>query len=269
MRIIAPVPYKIQQAAEKKNPQTGKTVIGSNGKPVMETKEIKMVAYKVVSVFDVSQTEGKELPTIPAKELTGEVRQYKDFFAALENASPVPILFEEIGGNARGYYHLEKKLIVIDKGMSEIQTLKTAIHEIAHAKLHDIPTDAPVEKQLCIPNRRTREVQAESVAYTVCQHYGLDTSDYSFGYIAGWSSGQKMTELNSSLEVIRAASAEIITGMDGYFAELQGNRKRGKGTALDTAASSSAAKRSGEPALFNPAAGQKRKKGCSRSGYER
>ena len=117
MRIIAPVPYKIQQAAEKKNPQTGKTVIGSNGKPVMETKEIKMVAYKVVSVFDVSQTEGKELPTIPAKELTGEVRQYKDFFAALENASPVPILFEEIGGNARGYYHLEKKLIVIDKGM--------------------------------------------------------------------------------------------------------------------------------------------------------
>ncbi len=123
-------------------------------------------------------------------ELTGSVEQYQDFFAALEKASPVPIAFENIEGGAHGYYHLEEKRIAIDEGMSELQTLKTAIHEIAHAKLHAIDKDAPATEQADRLDRRTREVQAESVAYAVCQHYGLDTSDYSFGYVAGWSSGE-------------------------------------------------------------------------------
>ena len=167
------------------HPQTQKPIIGKDGKPVTEEKEITVPAYKVVSVFDVSQTEGRELPDIAVDELTGDVDRYKDFFAALEKTSPVPIGFENIEGNSHGYYHLEEKRIAIQEGMSELQTLKTAIHEIAHAKLHDIDLNAPKEDLADRPDRRTREVQAESVAYTVCQHYGLDTSDYSFGYVAG------------------------------------------------------------------------------------
>ena len=120
------------------------------------------------------------------------MEQYEDFFAALEKTSPVPMGFEKIEGTAHGYYHLEEKRIAIDEGMSELQNLKTAIHEIAHAKLHDIDLNAPQEEQGDRPDRRTREVQAESIAYTVCQHYGLDTSDYSFGYVAGWSSGREL-----------------------------------------------------------------------------
>ena len=226
IRILAPSPYKIRQEVEKKDPQTGKTVIGKDGKPVTETKEIQIPAYKVVAVFDVSQTEGRELPSISANELTGDVEQYEDFFAALEKTSPVPMGFEKIEGTAHGYYHLEEKRIAIDEGMSQLQNLKTAIHEIAHAKLHDIDLNAPEQPDR--PDRRTREVQAESIAYTVCQHYGLDTSDYSFGYVAGWSSGRELAELKSSLETIRATAAEIINSIDGHFAELQKEREAAK-----------------------------------------
>ena len=226
IRILAPSPYKIRQEVEKKDPQTGKTVIGSDGKPVTETKEIQIPAYKVVAVFDVSQTEGRELPAIGANELTGDVEQYEDFFAALEKTSPVPMGFEKIDGTAHGYYHLEEKRIAIDEGMSQLQNLKTAIHEIAHAKLHDIDLNAPEQPDR--PDRRTREVQAESIAYTVCQHYGLDTSDYSFGYVAGWSSGRELAELKASLETIRATAAEIINTIDGHFAELQKEREAQK-----------------------------------------
>ena len=228
IRILAPSPYKIRQEVEKKDPQTGKTVIGKDGKPVTETKEIQIPAYKVVAVFDVSQTEGRELPSLSANELTGDVEKYEDFFSALEKTSPVPMGFEKIEGSAHGYYHLEEKRIAIDEGMSELQNLKTAIHEIAHAKLHDIDLNAPQEVQGERPDRRTREVQAESIAYTVCQHYGLDTSDYSFGYVAGWSSGRELAELKTSLETIRATAAEIINSIDGYFAELQKERETAK-----------------------------------------
>ena len=220
IKIIAPSPYKIKQEMQKIDPHTQKPIIGKDGKPVTEEKEITIPAYKVVSVFDVSQTEGKELPDIAVDELTGDVDRYKDFFAALEKTSPVPIAFENIGGGSHGYYHLEDKRIAINEGMSELQTLKTAIHEIAHAKLHDIDLNAPKDEQPRV-DRRTREVEAESVAYTVCQHYGLDTSDYSFGYVAGWSSGRELSELKSSLETIRSAAAEIINSIDGNLAELQ------------------------------------------------
>ena len=220
IKIIAPSPYKIKQEMQKIDPHTQKPIIGKDGKPVTEEKEITIPAYKVVSVFDVSQTEGKELPDIAVDELTGDVDRYKDFFAALEKTSPVPIAFENIGGGSHGYYHLEDKRIAINEGMSELQTLKTAIHEIAHAKLHDIDLNAPKDEQPRV-DRRTREVEAESVAYTVCQHYGLDTSDYSFGYVAGWSSGRELSELKSSLETIRSAAAEIINSIDENLAELQ------------------------------------------------
>ena len=226
IKILAPSPFKIKQEMEKIDPATQKPVIGADGKPVKEEKEITIPAFKVVSVFDVSQTEGKELPDIAVDMLTGDVECFKDVFAALEKTSPVPIGFEKIEGNSHGYYHLEEKRIAIDEGMSELQTIKTAIHEIAHAKLHDIDPNAPKEEQAGRPDRRTREVQAESVAYAVCQHYGLDTSDYSFGYVAGWSSGRELDELKSSLETIRNTAAEIINSIDEHLQEIQKERDK-------------------------------------------
>ena len=249
IKIIAPSPFKIKQEMEKIDPQTRKPVIGTDGKPVMEEKEITIPAYKVVSVFDVSQTEGKELPDIAVDELTGSVEQYEDFFAALEKTSPVPIGFEKIEGGAHGYYHLEEKRIAIDEGMSQLQTLKTAIHEVAHAKLHDIDLNAPKEEQQNRPDRRTREVEAESVAYTVCQHYGLDTSDYSFGYVARWSSGKELSELKSSLETIRAAAAEIINSIDGHIAELQKAREAQREAAAPEVAPEAAPDLAAEPTV--------------------
>ena len=221
IKILAPSPFKIKKEMEKIDPQTQKVIIGKDGKPVTEEKEITIPAFKVVSVFDVSQTEGKEIPDIAVNMLTGDVEHYKDVFAALEKTSLVPVAFEKIVGGAHGYYHLEDKRIALDEGMSELQTLKTLIHEIAHAKLHDIDLNAPLEDLENRPDRRTREVQAESIAYTVCQHYGLDTSDYSFGYVAGWSAGRELAELKSSLETIRSTAANLIDTIDGHFAEIQ------------------------------------------------
>ena len=221
IRIIAPSPFKVRKQMEKIDPRTQCPIIGRDGKPVTEEKEVTIPAFKVVSVFDVSQTEGRELPNLAVDALTGDVDKYKDFFAALEKTAPVPVGFEKIGSGTHGFYHLEEKRIALSEGESELQTLKTLIHEIAHAKLHDIDLNAPLEEQADRPDRRTREVEAESIAYTVCQHYGLDTSDYSFGYVAGWSSGKELTELKSSLETIRSTAAEIINSVDGHFAELQ------------------------------------------------
>ena len=165
------------------------------------------------------------MPSIGVDELAGNVEQYEDFFKALEQTSPVPMAFEDIPGGSHGYYHLTEKRIAIQENMSELQTLKTAIHEIAHAKLHAIDPEAPLTEQANRPDSRTREVQAESVAYAVCQHYGLDTSDYSFGYVAGWSSGKDLKELRASLETIRATAHELITTIDGHLAELQQQRQ--------------------------------------------
>lgn len=221
IRIIAPSPFKVRKEMEKIDPETRRPIIGRDGKPVTEEKEVTIPAFKVVSVFDVSQTEGRELPNLAVDALTGDVDKYKDFFAALEKTAPVPVGFEKMDSGTHGFYHLADKRIALSEGESELQTLKTLIHEIAHAKLHDIDLNAPIEEQADRPDRRTREVEAESIAYTVCQHYGLDTSDYSFGYVAGWSSGKELTELKSSLETIRSTAAEIINSVDGHFAELQ------------------------------------------------
>ncbi|MBR2481458.1 MAG: antirestriction protein ArdA, partial [Oscillospiraceae bacterium] len=224
IKILAPAPYKIKKEQEKLDPD-GKPIIGEDGKPVTEQKEITIPAFKVVSVFDVSQTDGKEIPDIAVDSLTGNVEQYEDFFKALEQTSPVPVGFERIESGAHGYYHNAEKRIALNKGESELQTVKTLIHEIAHAKLHDIDLNAPPEQQQERPSRRTREVEAESIAYTVCQHFGLDTSDYSFGYVAGWSSDKDIKELKASLETIRATASELITEIDGHFRELQQQRE--------------------------------------------
>ncbi|MBC5713739.1 antirestriction protein ArdA [Roseburia sp. BX1005] len=236
IKILAPSPFKIKKEMEKIDPQTQKAIIGKDGKPVTEEKEITIPAFKVVSVFDVSQTEGREIPDIAVNMLTGDVEHYKEVFAALEKTSPVPVGFEKIEGGAHGYYHLEDKRIALDEGMSELQTLKTLIHEIAHAKLHDIDLNAPLEDLENRPDRRTREVQAESIAYTVCQHYGLDTSDYSFGYVAGWSAGRELAELKSSLETIRSTAAEIINSIDEHIAELQKTQEQAQDAPREKAA---------------------------------
>ena len=226
IKVIAPSPYKVKKEIDKIDPKTQKPMTDKNGKPVKEETEITVPAFKVVSVFDVSQTEGKELPSIGVDELAGDVEQYADFFKATEQASPAPVGFEKIESGAKGYYSQTEKRIAINEGMSELQNLKTLIHEIAHAKLHDIDLNAPAEEQADRPDRRTREVQAESIAYAVCQHYGLDTSDYSFSYVAQWSSGRELAELKASLETIRSTASELIKDIDKNFAELTKDKEQ-------------------------------------------
>ena len=232
IKILAPAPYKVKQKMEKLDEQ-GKPILDKDGKPLTEEKTVQIPAFKVVSVFDVSQTEGEPLPSIAVNELSGSVQDYQDFFKALEQASPVPIGFEDIEGGAHGYFHLLDNRIAIQEGMSQPQTIKTAIHEIAHAKLHAIDPNDP--EQTNRPDSRTREVQAESVAYAVCQYYGLDTSEYSFGYVAGWSSGRELAELKASLEVIRSAAHELISALDEHLAELRQQREADLSAAQEAA----------------------------------
>ena len=223
IRILAPAPYKIKEEQEKLDPVTGEIMLDKNGMPITEEVEIKIPAFRVVPVFDVSQTDGKELPDIGVNELSGSVEDYEDFMQALTEVSPVPITYEDIEGEAKGYFHTTDHRITIQEGMSQSQTVKTAIHEVAHAKLHDRERNQDIDKVLD-KDRNTKEVEAESVAYTVCQHFGIDTSDYSFGYIAGWSSDRDMKELKSSLDTIRKTASELITGIEDRLAELQKDR---------------------------------------------
>ena len=223
IRILAPAPYKIKEEQEKLDPVTGEIMLDKNGIPITEEVEIKIPAFRVVPVFDVSQTDGKEFPDIGVNELSGSVEDYEDFMQALTEVSPVPITYEDIEGEAKGYFHTTDHRITIQEGMSQSQTVKTAIHEVAHAKLHDRERNQDIDKVLD-KDRNTKEVEAESVAYTVCQHFGIDTSDYSFGYIAGWSSDRDMKELKSSLDTIRKTSSELITGIEDRLAELQKGR---------------------------------------------
>ena len=275
IKILAPAPYKAKEERERIDPSTQKPVLDADGNPVTETVEVMRPAFKVVSVFDISQTDGKELPDIIVDELSGSVENYTAFFEALKQESPVPISFEDIPGGAKGYFSPVENRIAIQEGMSEIQTIKTAIHEIAHAKLHSIdrPEPEPTWKIVMVSeggtkrdffsgfaseaeanaaaehegwrfvdenrfewrleveedtsavqdmrkDRHTKEVEAESVAYTVCQRYGIETSDYSFGYIAGWSSGKETKELKGSLETIRKTAAEMIDSVDAKLKVL-------------------------------------------------
>lgn len=223
IRILAPTPYTIQKDVPKLD-MNGKPVVDKDGEQVMETTEIKVTGFKVVSTFDVSQTVGKELPSIGVDELTGDVHNYGKMFQALVDICPVPIAFEQINGGAKGYYHQVEERIAIQEGMSEVQTVKTAIHEMAHQKLH-----AHQEKNK-MQTRNSKEVEAESVAYTVCQHYGIDTSDYSFSYVLGWSKGKETPELKASLETIRKTAAEMIHAIDEKMKELQVEKTKEQST---------------------------------------
>jgi len=223
IRILAPAPYKIKEEREKVDPVTNELVLDRDGMPVMEEVEIKIPAFRVVTVFDVSQTDGKELPGLGVNELHGNVENYRDFMEALKRVSPVPIGYEDMEGDRKGYFHDGQHRIAIKKGMSEAQTAKTGVHEVAHAKLHakEMEADLGLLEQ---KDRETKEVEAESIAYTVCQHFGIDTSDYSFGYIAGWSSGKELPELKSSLDTIRRTSSELIKGIEAQLLEIEKER---------------------------------------------
>ena len=225
IRILAPAPYKIKEERDKLDPVTGEMMFDENGMPQKEQVEVTIPAFRAVSVFDVSQTDGKPIPELEAQELLSTVEGYEDFVQALMNVAPVPIGFEDIPGDSKGYFHTEEKRIAVQENMSESQTLKTMVHEVAHSMLHnkEINRDDLIEEPA--KDRNTKEVEAESVAYTVCQHFGIDTSDYSFGYIAGWSSGKDMKELKSSLDTIRKTASELITGIEGALRELQLNRE--------------------------------------------
>ena len=204
--IIAPAPYKKMKEKEVLD-ENQRPIMGTDGKPKTERVEVTVPHFKAVTVFDIAQTTGEPIQTLAPELLTAAVQNFDSFMQAIQKISPVPIRFDEIDGNANGYYHNADKEIVIKKGLSESQTLKTAIHETAHAKLHDkeIMESLGVEK-----DRLTKEVEAESVAYCVCSSFGLDTSDYSFPYIAGWSSSREMKEMKASMDVIRKTAGEMI-----------------------------------------------------------
>ena len=210
IQIFAPCKYKAKVEQTVIDSVTNAPKLDKDGQPMRETVEVEKRGFKVVTVFDISSTEGKELPTLGVDELTGAVEQYPAFMDVLKKICPVPIAFEDIESGAKGYYHQLEQRIAIKSGMSEMQTLKTLIHEMSHQRLHAIdPTARASEAPK--KSRESKEVEAESVAYTVCQHFGIDTSDYSFAYLAGWSQGKELKELKESLQVIRDTANDFIT----------------------------------------------------------
>lgn len=218
--IIAPTPIKKKQMQEVLDKE-GRPVLNENGDSIMKEVEVKIPRFKAITVFDIAQTVGDPIELMVPEELKEAVNNYDLFMEAITEVSPVPIRFDEISGNAKGYYHNEDKEIVIRKGMSESQTIKTAIHESGHARLHDRDEmKAKGEKK----DRMTAEVEAESVAYCVCCAFGLDTSEYSFPYIANWSSGKDMKELKSSMDLIRRTAGEMIDELSAKMQELLAER---------------------------------------------
>jgi|GEM_PF-1472113 len=222
IKIIAPAPQKVKEEVGKLD-KDGKPVLDKDGKQEKEVKTTTVQRYTIATVFDVSQTDGEPLPKLGKSELVANVENYKDIFSAVEKSSPVPVGFEEISTGAKGYYHYSEKRIAINDGMSQLQSLKTLIHEVAHARVHDIDKNAPEDNR---PDRRTREVEAESIAYTVCSRYGLDTSDYSFGYIANWSGDKQLEVLKSSLGVIRGEANAIIVEVDKHLGDISKEREQ-------------------------------------------
>ena len=222
IRILAPAPYKIKEERDKIDPVTQEIMLDRDGNPQKEEVEITIPAFRAVSVFDVSQTDGKPIPELEAKELLSDVEGYQDMIHAVEAVSPVPIEMEEIAGESKGYFDREARRIAVQENMSESQTLKTMIHEVAHSMLHnkEMEQDEQARK-----DRNTKEVEAESIAYTVCQHFGVDTSEYSFGYIAGWSSDRNTKELKSSMDTIRRTASELITGIEEQLEEIRRDRE--------------------------------------------
>ena len=225
IRIIAPTPYKKKVEEIKTDPETNAPVLDADGKAIIEEKEIRIPMFKVVSVFDVSQTSGKPLPQLAA-DLSGNVQQYEVFMEALRRASPVPMEIKSVARDTDGFFSAKAQSITIRAGMSEVQTVCAAVHEIAHAKLHDyehMTELADDGETILVPgekSRNTEEVEAESISYAVCQYYGIETGENSFGYIATWSKGKELKELRASLETINKTASELITDIDRHFAEI-------------------------------------------------
>lgn len=225
IRIIAPTPYKKKIEEIKTDPETNAPVLDADGKAIIEEKEIRIPMFKVVSVFDVSQTSGKPLPQLAA-DLSGNVQQYEVFMEALRRASPVPMEIKPVVRDTDGFFSAKAQSITIRAGMSEVQTVCAAVHEIAHAKLHDyehMTELADDGETILVPgekSRNTEEVEAESISYAVCQYYGIETGENSFGYIATWSKGKELKELRASLETINKTASELITDIDRHFAEI-------------------------------------------------
>lgn len=227
IKIIAPAPYNLKVDKEVKD-AFGQPVMDESGKPKTEQVEIKIPAFKVTTVFDVSQTVGEPLPELGVKELMQAVEGANDFKEMLNKISPVPVEFGEIDGSAKGFFDVQNEKIMIQDGMSDAQTIKTMIHEISHAKLHNMDEIAKNKEEGITKNSQTKEVEAESVAYIVCQHFGIDTSDYSFGYIAGWSEDKGIDELKGSMNTIRDTAAEIINRVEGGMRFLDKERQAEK-----------------------------------------
>ncbi len=247
IKVIAPITRAKQVTTAVVDDKTHEPILDDNGDQLNGRKDVTVTGYRVVHVFDVSQTTGKELPTASSfvKDIEGNVDDLVNFCNALAAISPAPISFDDIQGGAHGYYSLTEKKIVIKEGLSEAQMVKTMIHEIAHAILHDLDVGEAARV-----DNRTREVQAESVAYTVCAYYGLDSSDYSFGYIAGWSGGREVKELAASLELIRRTAEKMIDGLNAEFDKLQKQAEREAAAVPATsAAAQPAAPEQSEPSV--------------------
>lgn len=214
--ILAPAPYKRIVETEKIDPLTKAPILDANGDPVRETDYIVQQSFKVAYVFDVSQTEGRELPSLGVGELSGEVEHFERIFAAVKALSPVPVEYRPAQKSKGCYSHLEQK-IYLNRGMSQVQTLKTLIHETAHALLH-------ARSEAADKNRHTKEVEAESIAYVVCQHFGIDTADYSFPYVTSWSRGRELDELKASLDCISKTASGLITAMESACPKLAADK---------------------------------------------
>lgn len=216
IQIIAPAPIKEVEEREKIDKDTGLAVLNENGEPEIERVEYVVPHFRVTTVFDVSQTDGEPIPSLEVNELTASVKDYALLTAAIEQVSPVPMRFDEIAGDAKGYYSDIEKEIGIQTGMGESQTIKTMIHEVAHAMLHnsDLMKQRGEEK-----DRLTKETEAESIAFTVCSALGIDTSDYSFPYVASWASGKEMKELKDSMDTIRLTAADFLEKLETSVAE--------------------------------------------------
>ena len=225
IQILAPTPYKIKVDKEKLDPDTKLPMLDDEGKPITEEKEVTIPMFKVVSVFDVSQTDGKPLPQI-SFSLTGDVAQYEFLMEALRRTSQVPITIELMEPGMDGYFHLEKQAIFLREGMSQVQTVCAAIHEMAHSRLHnyekmtELADDGETLLVSVEKDRNTEEVEAESISYAVCQYFGIETADNSFGYIATWSQGKELKELRASLETINRTSSELISGIEQHYREI-------------------------------------------------
>lgn len=229
IRVMAPAPYKIEREQDKLD-GNGKPMLDADGEPVKEKVEVKVNAFKPVSTFDISQTDGEPVPRLGVDELVGTVEGYETLMEAIKQASPVPISFENIESGAKGYFHVEENRIAIQEGMSEAQTVKTALHEASHATLHNKEAqNADNDKK----TRNQKECEAESVAYVVCQHYGVDTAEYSFPYVAGWSSDKEVPELKASLDTIRRAASDLISKIDDKIAELTQSKDKNQFAEID------------------------------------